>query len=76
MNETKAKKSVALERGVRCYPPPKYHTLLMGYIQLNEMKQSEAVTEIMRTFFDSMPEQQRVRCVNEGIKIVKSKHSY
>jgi len=72
----KKNKSIAQERRVVCYPPPKYHTLLDGYISSNEMKRSEALTEIMRNFFDKMPEAQKARCMNEGIKINKSKHSY
>lgn len=78
MAEVKTK-SVAQARRISCYPPPKYHTLIKGYATANEMKNSEAITEIVRSFFDNMPEQRRLQCLNEGVKIVNpvnSKHHY
>lgn len=75
MSEVKTK-SIALTRKIECYPPPKYHTLLKGYAEVNEMKNSEAVTEIMRKFFDGMPENKRTQCLQAGVKIVSSKHHY
>lgn len=74
MNETKTK-SIAHERRIDCYPPPKYHILIKGYKEINEMKASEAITEIVKHFFDNMPENKRRLCMNEGIKAT-SKHHY
>lgn len=76
MSETKTIKAVNHERRVVCYPPTKYFTMLNGYIAKQELSKSEAVTEIMRKFFDDMPEQKRVQCLNEGIRVTKSKHHY
>lgn len=78
--EKTAKKSVAMERQVACYPPPKYHTLFMGYLSLNEMNKSEAATEIIKEFFEKMDPKQKQRCLNEGIRVTTqkglSKHHY
>lgn len=74
MNEKKTK-SIAKERQLICYPPPKYHTLFVGFSNANEMKKSEAMTEIMRVFFDNMTDGKRKMCLNEGMR-VKSKNSY
>lgn len=76
MPEVKAKRSVALLRKIECYPPPKYHTLFKGFAEVNEMKNSEAVTEIMRQFFDNMPANKRTQCMSVGVKVVNSKHHY
>ena len=76
MPEPKTTKSVAHSRRIDCYPPPKYHALLNGYAAKNELSKSEAVSEIMRNFFENMPEQKRVQCLNEGMRITKSKHHY
>ena len=73
MEETKKTKSIALERKLECYPPPKYHNLMMGYKELNEISKSEAVTEAIKQFFDNMPENTRRACLNAGIQ---SKHHY
>ena len=76
METIKAKRSVALDRKIECYPPPKYHTLFRGYVEMNEMKNSEAVSEIMRQFFDNMPANKRTQCMNAGIRVTRSKHHY
>ena len=76
METIKAKRSVALDHKIECYPPPKYHTLFIGYVEMNEMKNSEAVSGIMRQFFDNMPANKRTQCMNEGIRVMQSKHHY
>ena len=75
MSEENKKTSIAKERMLTCYPPPKYHTLFVGFTNANEMNKSEAMTEILRSFFDNMNEGKRKTCMNEGIR-VKSKNSY
>jgi hypothetical protein len=74
--EKKITKSVAHERIVKCYPPPKYHTLLVGYLELNEMKKSEGTTEIIKHFFDNMDAKKKQLCLNVGIRVSKGKHHY
>lgn len=56
---TKTKKQSCLERKVQSYPHPKNYALLGAYQQVNEMNQSEAVNEILRRFFDSLPESEK-----------------
>lgn len=66
----KYSKSAALARMVRCYPPPKYHRLFEGYRVMNEMKVSEAATQMIREFFDRMPAIEREKYIRV------SKNSY
>lgn len=69
-------RSVSHTRIIKCYPPPKYHVLLMGYLSANEMKKSEGVSEIIKDFFDKMDPKRKQVCLNEGIKLTRSKHHY
>lgn len=64
------KSNPALERRLQAYPPPKYHLLTKAYAQVNEMKDSETVSFIIKDFFDRMPEQERQRLID------KSRHHY
>lgn len=72
----KPKKSIAHERRVECYLPPKYDVLVKGFREVNEFNKSEAIVEIVKSYFDNIPEKQRVRCLNEGLRVTSSKHSY
>ncbi len=74
-NETEKRpaRSIAHQRLVKCYPDPKYSILLQGYIARNEMGKSEALNEIIRSFFDKMDPARRQQCLNEGIKVTRSK---
>jgi hypothetical protein len=58
------KKSVSLERRMQTYPPPKYHTLAVAFAKTNEMRESEAVSFIIKDFFDRMPESERQRILH------------
>ena len=66
------KRSIAQNRQVKAYPPPKYFQLLESYRQANEMGRSETLTFIVRHFFDTMPpsEIDRIR------HVAGSKNSY
>lgn len=61
------KRTVSLERRLQCYPPPKYFGLTTAYAKANEMKESKAVSTMIRCFFDNMPkdEQNRIRRIAE-----------
>lgn len=60
----------ALKRRVYSYPSPKYHTLTVGYAQLNEMPKSEVVKQAIKEFFDRMPKPEQERIMKHG------KHHY
>lgn len=55
------KKSVAVTRRVQGYPPPRIHSLAVGYSKVYNVGQSELVTEALKQFFDRMPEGERAR---------------
>lgn len=55
------KPSVATERRLVTYPPPKFHSLTEAFAIANEMPSSKAVAFIIKDFFDRMSEQERQR---------------
>jgi hypothetical protein len=61
MCEDKKTKSVALQRRVQGYPPPRYHNLLLAKSKCDGLSESAIVTEAVKQYFDSMPEQERQR---------------
>ena len=58
------------DRRIQAYPPPKYHNLTTAYAKANDMKESAAVTHIIKEFFDAMPAHERERIIQV------SKNSY
>ena len=58
------------DRRIQAYPPPKYHNLTTAYAKANDMKESAAVSHIIKEFFDKMPAQERERIIQV------SKNSY
>lgn len=68
MTTKKYPKSKAVERRVFAHPSPKYYNLFTGFMVSNEYRKCEAVNEIIKSFFDSLPEPQRTKYMQEGIK--------
>ena len=66
----KATREYVKQRTMKCYPSPKYLTLVKAYQQVNEMGESEVLCVIIKNFFDGMPPQERERIIN------LSKNSY
>ena len=52
------------EREMKCYPPPKYLTMVKAYQKVNEMGTSEVLCIIIKSYFDNMPAAERERIVN------------
>jgi hypothetical protein len=48
-------KNTVQARRVAAYPSPLYHQLLKGYVKVEEMPISEAVSEMIKEHFDAMP---------------------
>ena len=74
MTGKKYPQTSAQKRRMRCYPPPKYFTLIKAYQVVNEMGESEVMTTIIRDFFDRMPEQDRESLIKKSK--TTSKNSY
>ena len=51
------------KRKLQAHPAPKYHKLTKAYANLQEMSVSEAVSIMIKQFFDAMPEKERSRLV-------------
>lgn len=77
--DEKEKRNSAKTRQTTCYPPQKYHILLEGYNAIKGTTKSEALVDIIKEKMDSLPENERERCLKKGIQIVndkQSKHAY
>jgi hypothetical protein len=57
-----------LERRIVAYPSPKYFNLFTGFAKENEFRVSEAVNEIVKSYFDSLPDDKRLRYMESGMK--------
>jgi hypothetical protein len=69
-------KQSAIERRVMAHLSPRYYNLFIGYMHSNEYKKCEAVNEIVKTFFNSIPENKKNEYLKEAIKKNKDNHSY
>lgn len=66
------KRSIAHQRMVKAYPPPKYYALLEDFRVANEMGRSETLSFIVRHFFDTMPPAEIARIRGRAV----SRNSY
>jgi hypothetical protein len=70
--QTIEKKSTttSVNNGVKIYPTQFYHRLLMGYANYHDMSKSEAGCDMVKKFFDGLPDSEKQKFLNH------SKNSY
>lgn len=66
MDNSPKKKSVALQRNIHAYPPPKYYTLVDAMSKCREISKSEVVSIALKEYFDRMPEGERQTILTLG----------
>lgn len=76
MSEKENATSVSHDRRIVCYPPPKYENLFRNFTTVNEMTMSEAASHMIQTYFDKMPETDRVRFLKpcQPVKVRSGNH--
>lgn len=62
--------NVSLERRVVSYLPPLYYRLFSGYVAHQELSESASCADIVKKFFDSLPDKERQKY------LAQSKNSY